>query len=86
MRGELLSDAEGPLLDKIDILRNEVKALKAQVVPMVSNLIKRMKVFEESRADTAAASAQTVAAQGKRIEEINGLRTHVNSLRETKLG
>lgn len=53
---------------------------------MVSDLVTRMEVFEESHADASTASAQAVAARDERIKKIEDLRTDVSSLTETQSG
>lgn len=65
--GKFFSDAENHVLSEIDILRQEVEALRAQVVSMVSDLVTTMKALEESHADDVTASVQAVAAHDEHI-------------------
>lgn len=77
--GEIGSDAQSNLLAEMGILRQEIEALTAQVIPMVSYLLTKVQVFEES-------NIQVGTAGEERDKEIKDLRQDVNGLLEWRAG
>lgn len=79
MNGELFKAVQGSWMGKIDILRQEVEALRPHVEPLVSSLVTRMGSPKQRY-------AQTETAQSECEGQVNELREYAKSLMESRTG
>lgn len=77
--GKKVSDAQSNLLTEVGTLRQETEAVKAQVIPMVSDLVKKVQAFEES-------SIQLRTADEERSKEVKDPRRDLNGSLELRAG
>lgn len=79
VKGKKFEAAQGSLMCKVNILRQKVEALRANVVPLFSGLVTRVDSLEQRY-------AQAQTAQIECNGQVKQLRRNVNSLVKTRTG